>query len=115
MFNGKPVKEPDLLKWGKWFEHNPNRTIAQSLICDVWVSTVFLGIDHRFTMYGEPVLFETMIFAGKYDQYQRRYCNIKQSEIGHIKAVSKAVWGLLLDITGLCSAINGKKKNKVGL
>lgn len=98
LVNGKPVKEPCLLKWGEWFEHNPNRVIAQSLICDVWVSTVFLSIDHNFTRHGEPVLFETMIFHGKYDQYQRRYHNIQQSKTGHIKVVIKAVWGLLLDI-----------------
>lgn len=41
-------------------------------IGDIYVSTVFLGLDHSFGSFGEckPVLFETMIFGGEHDQYQ---------------------------------------------
>lgn len=42
----------------------------------VWISTVFMGIDHNFTGSGRPILFETMVF-GLPDtevgyEYQRR-------------------------------------------
>lgn len=37
----------------------------------VLVSTVFLEIDHSFL--GPPLLFETMVFRGRCDGYQRRY------------------------------------------
>jgi hypothetical protein len=37
---------------------------------DVLVSTVFLGIDHNYAgMSDEPLLFETMILGGDYDDY----------------------------------------------
>lgn len=71
--SGNPVKELDLLKWGKWFE-SADRTVARDEIGDVSVSTVFLGIDHSFDD-GSPVLYETMIFGGAHDQYQERCGN----------------------------------------
>ena len=56
------------------------------------VSTVFLGLDHSFVS-GPPVLFETMIFGGQYDQEMWRYHTKAEAEIGH-----KAVVQALLDI-----------------
>lgn len=38
----------------------------------VEVSTVFLGINHSFDRSDLPVLFETMVFGGKYDGWQER-------------------------------------------
>lgn len=61
----------DLMAWARWFE-TADRTVASDRIGDVRVSTVFLGINHAF---GEPerlLLFETMIFGGKHDEYQTR-------------------------------------------
>lgn len=56
------------------------------------VSTVFLGIDHNFSPTGSPVLYETMIFAGKSwsDEYQRRYHTRAEAIEGHDYAVSIA-------------------------
>ncbi len=51
------------------------------------VSTVFTPIDMQI-FGGEPLLFETMVFGGKYDQYQRRYHTYKQAEEGHKEVVS---------------------------
>ena len=49
---GEPVPEPDLLRWGAWFE-TADRHVADTTLTDadgnaVRVSTVFLGLDHRF-------------------------------------------------------------------
>lgn len=60
---------------------------------DIIISTVFLGIDHNFGDNGPPVLFETMIFAGKYpdiDQYQVRATSWVGAQIEHIKAIAIA-------------------------
>ena len=65
--NGNPVIENDILKWGKWMETN-NRHIAEDVVGDVRVSTVFLGIEHSWGQ-GFPVLWETMIFGGEHDGY----------------------------------------------
>lgn len=81
----KPVKELDLISWAKWFE-SANRHVAKDKIKSVRISTVFLGLDHCYTN-GQPILFETMVFGGKHDQWQDRYSTWEEAEIGHKKAV----------------------------
>jgi hypothetical protein len=59
----------------------------------VRVSTVFLGIDHRFQHKagdGGPLVFETMIFGGVHDGYQERYVSWREAEAGHRQAVLMA-------------------------
>lgn len=87
ILNGKePVLEPDLMKFGKWFE-TADRVVKQTQLPDnVKVSTVFLGIDHGFGS-DKPVLFETMVFGGEHDQYQDRYSTWDEAEAGHQKAI----------------------------
>lgn len=81
-----PVPCPDIVKWGLWYE-TADRHVARDIVNDVTVSTVFLGIDHSFGR-DEPVLFETMIFGGPHDEYQRRYCTWDEAEAGHRKALA---------------------------
>lgn len=59
----EPVPCDDVLVWGPWFEVTANRRVAETLIGDVRVSTMFLAIDPNFFGDGDPILFETMIFA----------------------------------------------------
>jgi len=59
----------------------------------VFVSTVFLSIDHGFSFWknAPPVLFETAIWMGKGGvQYQNRYISIDDALIGHEEAVKIA-------------------------
>jgi hypothetical protein len=56
----RPAK--DLLAWGCWFEHIQHRRVALDELPDgTEVSTVFIGLDHRFPgmAKGPPILFET--------------------------------------------------------
>lgn len=75
------VPEPDLRKWGIWFETN-DRRVARTERDDVAVSTVFLGIDYSHG-YGPPLLFETMVFGGPLDQQQDRCSTYDQAEAMH--------------------------------
>ena len=59
-----PIKCDDILTWGRWFENFENRIVKQESIGDKWVSTVFLGLDHRFGN-GLPLVWETMVFHDK--------------------------------------------------
>jgi hypothetical protein len=60
---GVPVVEPDLFKWGKWFQDSfDQRRVKQEMVGDLKVSTVFLGLDHSRGK-GPPALWETMVFA----------------------------------------------------
>lgn len=84
ILDGKtPVLEPDLHKWGEWFE-TANRQVEVSIIYDVTLSTVFLGLDHSWSV-GPPVLFETMIFGGPRDREYERYSTWDEAEAGHKK------------------------------
>jgi hypothetical protein len=68
----EPVLEPDTHKWGSWFE-TADRVVKTTSIKGRpgRVSTVFLGLDHKYGD-GAPLLFETMIFGGKHNEYQAR-------------------------------------------
>lgn len=52
---------------------------------NVQVSTVFLGLNHNFSEEGDPILFETMVFNGEYDQEMERYCTYDEAVAGHKK------------------------------
>lgn len=77
----RPVQEPEVLKWAQWCEHN-DRRIAFDTISDVTISTVFLGIGHNF-MNDSPILWETMVFGGEFDQEQERYMCHEDALNGH--------------------------------
>jgi len=89
--NDNPVECEDIVKWREWFEKT-DKTIEQTRIKgETFVSTVFMGIDHAFGLAQHaPILFETMIFGGEHDEYQRRYCTMEEAEAGHAKAVTLA-------------------------
>ena len=87
---GNPVPEPDVLKWGKWFENNTDkRRVAFDRIGNVQVSTVFLGLDHNWGE-GPPLLYETMVFYTPrrqgFDIY--RYATRDEALAGHERAKS---------------------------
>ena len=83
------VPEPDLLTWARWMETAAHRRVALAHLPDgTKVSTVFLGLDHNFMLDGPPMLFETMVFGGKHDMFQKRYCTEEQAKEGHARAVA---------------------------
>lgn len=88
---GEPVPEPDVLKWARWLGSNDAaRVIAEdSLPGGVMVSTIFMGQNRPSFSSGPrlPILWETMIFGGEHDLYQRRYTSRAAAEVGHRTAV----------------------------
>ena len=58
-----------------------------------WVSTVWLGLDHRYSGDGPPLIFETMVFLkGERDDEEHvglqdidvvRYSSLEQAQEGH--------------------------------
>lgn len=56
-------KARNSLEWARWFENHERRIVEQTELKFHWVSTVFLGIDHRWVGKGPPVVFETMTFT----------------------------------------------------
>lgn len=95
---GKPVPEPDLFKWGAWFQENTAaRIVARTKVGASEVSTVFLGLDHSFRWGLKPVvpvLWETMVFGGPMDQEMDRCAgNREQAEAMHEQMVERVKAG----------------------
>jgi hypothetical protein len=85
-----PVLEDDIRVWAEWMLA-ADRVVKSDIVQGVHISTVFLGLDHGWGPDRKPVLFETMIFGGDLDEFQRRYHTWEEAEIGHAEAVSKVL------------------------
>lgn len=83
-----PVRCASVEEWAKRFEAS-TRIVKQEQFGDAMVSTVFLGLDHRWGEGGPPILFETMVFdEGDCFQIQLRCCTYLQAEEMHEKVVA---------------------------
>ena len=80
--NGDPIECTDMAEFAQLFESKTARRLNSTEKNGVLVSTVFLGIDHSFGN-GEPLLFETKIFGGDYDESIYRYTTRAEAEAGH--------------------------------
>lgn len=69
------------------------------------VSTVFLGLNHQYGD-GPPLIFETMVFGGKYDQDMERYATEAQAIEGHARWVAKASEEIPEDVAALRDLID---------
>jgi len=92
ILDGKtPVPCEDLIKWALWLE-NSKRHVGSEIRGNVRVSTVFLGIDHRYPpAKGPPLLFETMVFGGEHDQDMGRCSTWDEAEKMHREFCAR-VW-----------------------
>jgi hypothetical protein len=91
----KVVPCTDLETWAKCFQ-TEDRSIADTRIEGILVSTVFLGLDHGFG--GVPLWFETMIFGGERDQECYRYENYEAAWLGHHDVVLSLSQGQNVDV-----------------
>lgn len=57
----RPVPEPDLLTWAQWLEA-ADRIVARTEHELFYVSTVFIGLDHRY--FSEPRLHDESWITG---------------------------------------------------
>lgn len=85
---------PVCVTFDEWLANNPyaddaKRRVGHDEKDGVLVSTVFLALDHSHGR-GKPILFETMIFGGKHDHYEERYCTWDEALEGHKKACELA-------------------------
>lgn len=108
---GKPYKSKGIkavLQWGKDFEDAKKKIVKQTTLKNgLFISTVWLGMDHNLGMSNKPLIFETMVFdtnrketykLGKIqhttigeDLDQERYSTEDQAVEGHKKMVLKYI------------------------
>ena len=91
ILDGEQVVSVDAARWSAWYEfHYHERIIARTVVHEgIEVSTVFLGLDHRFGESGPPILFETMVFGGLCDGDIQRYPTMEESRRGHWAMVNR--------------------------
>lgn len=89
--NGQPVLEPDWEKWAK--SKSCGSSIKVTTLAGVRISTIFLGLDHNHCG-GEPILWETMVFGGKLNQWQGRNHTREQALATHYKTVLAVFYSL---------------------
>ena len=84
-----PIPCDNLKDWAQWME-TADRVVARDECDHVWVSTVFLGLDHSFGG-PTPVLFESMVFPNDShsDLDCRRYATWEEAEAGHAELVKE--------------------------
>jgi len=81
-----------LLQWGKFLQNNERRVIFTMIGRRVHVSTIFIGLDHRWNNRGAPLIYETMIFAEglkDLDAETFRYSTRAQAIRGHKIAIER--------------------------
>lgn len=88
---GEPI---GMLEWAE--AHETDRRVAETTVGKLWVSTVWLGLDHAF-LDGPPLIFETMVFKGSAaevedwtEEYCERYSTEAAALAGHEVAVAWA-------------------------
>jgi hypothetical protein len=96
--DGNPL---DTLEWAALFEDEEYKRIGLSAYPALedlaagdelnaepvaTISTVWIGINLQYGV-GDPLIFETMIFGGRWDQEQMRYATEAQALEGHQRVV----------------------------
>ena len=98
----KTVKCDNVIEWAQEFEKS-DRQLWRDGVDEMFVSTVFLGVNHNFSEDGPPILFETMVFdkavsegelGGRkfkyresHEDYTQRYSTYEEAEEGHFATV----------------------------
>jgi hypothetical protein len=109
--NRQPMTTDDAQEWGMWFSDFDRRRVAESFVGNVRISTVFLGIDHRFYGKGPPLIFETMVFGATDDGGDEmiRTSTWDEAEIAH-KAMTAKIQARQDRIDALAPASTPKDK-----
>jgi len=81
---GRPI---DVSVMTRLSQDQTYRVVARDWVGAVEVTTVWLGFDHSFRS-ALPVIFETVVFGGRMDQYSRRYSTEDDAVDGHARVVS---------------------------
>ena len=84
----KPFSNGDVLT--RIFSDTTNRRVASSMLprqhCTV--STVFLGMAHGHDRNGRPLLWETMVFGGRFNQHMLRCSGTRaDAQVMHNKVI----------------------------
>lgn len=81
---GQPISHDE---WASLFQDMDYRVVAKDEVGTARVSTVWLGINHRYDDSGPPIIFETLVFEGALDGEMWRYETEQAALAGHMRVV----------------------------
>jgi hypothetical protein len=83
---GRPITHDE------WAAMADQKRVAEAWVGQLWVSTVWLGLNHSYAPDGPPIIFETMVFPrwDFADLFSRRYATEAEALAGHREAVAWA-------------------------
>lgn len=86
---GRPLA--DSTEWSELHRDRDYCIVAQTQVGQIWVSTVWLGMDHGWNS-PVPIIFETMAFgpASWSELTMRRYATEAEAHAGHLEVVTEA-------------------------
>lgn len=85
----KPVHEPDITKAILFAADRKNVQVALDRIGPATISTLFFTFPPDQHRKRPVIFFETMIFGGKLDTYQKRATTYRQAEANHADACKR--------------------------
>lgn len=83
------VPTESMSEWHKCFRNSKKRIVDKTQVGEIFVSTVFLGIDHGYGLNSEGLVFETMVFGPDVPHMTTRYRTWDEAEAGHKKIVEE--------------------------
>lgn len=87
----RPAPCPDLMEWAHFMENGDGRLVNWTGNDTLFVSTIFLGLDHNFFGDGPPILFETMIFRDGIGDECLRSSTWEAAEEAHERMVAEVL------------------------
>jgi hypothetical protein len=93
-YYGRDGRQLTLDEWSVLFDDDEYKQVAETTIDNLWVSTVWLGLDHNIWGHGPPLIFETMVFdrgdgTSPWDMDQARYSTEEAARRGHEQMVEQ--------------------------
>ena len=82
VLDGTEPRQVGMMEWAQEFDL-ANRRVAETLLGRVRISTVFLGLDHSYSLEGPPLIFETLVFGGPLDGEMLRCSTWEEAEAAH--------------------------------
>jgi hypothetical protein len=92
--NHKPIPIKSHYEFFDWKGNNKDSILVrQEYVNDhVFISTAFIGLDHRRLLSEKPLLWETCVFSAIYPELEdscfNRYSSYEQAVTGHTHAIS---------------------------
>lgn len=86
---GNPISDDE---WSATFRDPELKRVAETTVGGIWISTVWLGLDHGWGS-GPPLIFETMAFALGVSWSElagNRYATEAEALAGHEEIVARA-------------------------